>query len=194
MFKFHTAGIVHSLIKFAKKEIMEDISKHPVYSRQVIELITVANEYCLYVEKFDDYNKNESIEYLRHVLPLLYLKASLVPLLTPSNPEESERYVTEEVWEALFNSIRNKFYPDDHFWMGQDAHDETTDVEKFSLAECLSDIYQDMKDFIMLYQKKHSSRENAVSDVTNWFRERTGLSIIRSQYALHLLFMKALGS
>ena len=169
---------------------MEDISSHPVYSRQVVELLTVANEYCLFIEKAEEYSKADIINYFRHVLPLLYLRASLVPPLTPSNPEESERYVIEEVWESLFNSIRNKFYPDDHFWMSQDAHDETTDIEKFSLGECLADIYQDMKDFLMLYQKKHSSRENAVANIAMWFRERSGLSIIRAQYALHLLYLK----
>lgn len=172
---------------------MEDISSHPVYSKPVVELLTVANEYCLFIEKAEDYSKIDTIDYFRHILPLLYLKASLVPVLTPSNPEESERYVTEEVWEAMFNTIRNKFYPDDHFWMSQDAHDESTDIEKFSLGECLSDIYQDMKDFLMLYQKKHSSRENAVADITRWFRERSGLSIIRAQYALHLLFLQNTG-
>lgn len=173
---------------------MEDLSSHPVYSKQVVELLTIANEYCLFVEKADDYSKQDIVNYFRHILPLLYLKASLLPVISAANPDESERYVIEEVWECIFNSFRNKLYPDDHFWMCQDAHDETTDIEKFSLGECLADIYQDMKDFVMLYQKKHSSRENAVANVETWFKERTGLTIIRAQFAFHLLYLAELSA
>lgn len=162
----------------------------PVYSKQVIELLTVANEYCIFTEKADDYSKSDIISYYRHILPLLYIKGSVLKSLTPEFPEDAERFLTEESWEKILNSLRNKFYPHDHFWFCQDMHDENTDVEKMSLAECLSDIYQDMKDFVMLYQKnRYSSRENAVAEVSRLFREHYGEIITRALSCLHHLEM-----
>jgi hypothetical protein len=170
-----------------------DISPNdPVYSKQVIELLTVANEYCIFTEKVEDYSKSDIINYYRHILPLLYIKGSVLKPLIPEYPEDAERFLTEESWEKILNSLRNKLYPDDHFWFCQDMRDENTDVEKMSLAECLSDIYQDMKDFVMLYQKnRYSSRENAVSEISRLFREHYGEIITRALSGLHHMEMQA---
>lgn len=166
-----------------------DISPNdPVYSKQVIELLTVANEYCIFTEKADDYSKPDIINYYRHILPLLYIKGSVLKPIIPQHPEDAERFVTEESWETIFNSLRNKFYPDDHFWACEDLSDENTDVEKMSLAECLADIYQDLKDFIMLYQKNlYSARENSIAEVSRLFNEHYGTKITKALPALHQL-------
>lgn len=170
-----------------------DISPNdPVYSKQVIELLTVANEYCIFTEKAEDYSKSDIINYYRHILPLLYIKGSVLKPLTPEYPEDAERFLTEESWEKILNSLRNKLYPDDHFWFCQDMRDENTEVEKMSIAECLSDIYQDMKDFVMLYQKnRYSSRENAIAEISRLFREHYGEIITRALSGLHHLEVQA---
>lgn len=165
---------------------MNKIPNDPVYSKQVLEFLTVANEYCLFTEKCDEYKRDELLNYYRHILPLIYLKGSLIKPVVPGEPGDAERFVTEESWESIFNALRNKFYPADHFWMCQDPSDEHTDVEKNSLAEHLADIYQDLKDFVMLYQKnRHTSRENAVAGIVEHFRAHFGPAITKSLYALH---------
>lgn len=163
---------------------------NPVYSKQVLELITVANEFCLFSQKVDQYSKEDIMTYYRRILPLLYLKGSLVKNVTPSNPELNERFVLEEDWEALFNMVRNKLYPNDHFWICADPHNEDTEAEKASIAECIADCYQDMKDFIMLYQKNQlAAKENAVHELYLNFPGHWGPAITKALYALHLLYM-----
>lgn len=163
---------------------------NPVYSKQVLELITVANEFCLFSQKVDQYSKEDIMTYYRRILPLLYLKGSLVKDITPSNPELNERFVLEEDWEALFNMVRNKLYPNDHFWICADPHNEDTEAEKASIAECIADCYQDMKDFIMLYQKNQlAAKENAVHELYLNFPGHWGPAITKALYALHLLYM-----
>ncbi len=167
---------------------MNSHSNDPVYSKQVIEMLTVANEYCLFMEKAEEYSKEDIFAYSWRILPLIYLKSTLLQPVIPQEPDDAERFVTEETWEGIFNTLRNKFYPDDHFWMSHDLTDETTEIEKNSLAEHLADIYQDMKDFIMLYQKNlHSARENAIAGIITHFREHYGPAITKSLNALHLL-------
>lgn len=170
---------------------MEISPNDPVYSKQVIELLTVANEYCLFIEKAEEYSKKDIIHYFRHILPLLYLKGSVLKPVVPREPADAERFLTEESWELIFNSLRNKLYPDDHFWVCQDITDVNTDAEKFSIAECLVDVYQDMKDFIMLYQKnRYSSRENAVADIYRLFYSHYGEIITKVMQALHQLELR----
>lgn len=166
-------------------------TNNPVFSKQVIELLTVTNEFCLFSQKVDEYSKEDVITYYRRILPLLYLKGSLIKDVTPSNPELNERFVLEEDWESLFNIIRNKLYPNDHFWVCADPHNEDTEAEKSSIAECIADCYQDLKDFVMLYQRSQlSAKENAVHEVYDNFPAHWGPAITKALYALHLLYME----
>ena len=50
-----------------------------VYSKNVIELITVANEFCSFLEHSEDMETSDFLGRLQKMLPLLYLKASLLP-------------------------------------------------------------------------------------------------------------------
>lgn len=165
---------------------MEIQPNDPVYSKQVIELLTVANEFCVFTENSEKYESQDIITFYRHILPLLYLKGSVVKPLIPEDPDADERFVTEESWELIFNSLRNKFYPHDHFWMPEEVDGENSNLQKMSLGECIADIYQDMKDFIMLYQKnRYSSRENAIAGITRLFKENYGKKITYALTALH---------
>jgi hypothetical protein len=168
---------------------MNDISNHPVYSKNVIELLTVANDYCLTMSKIDTTKKSWLIDYLQKILPLLYLKASLLPVIEVQNPDANERFLTIEEWEFLFNQLRKKFADDDEFWF----IDQTTvhhDPVKGSISECLTDIYQDLKDFITLYQKTSlDAKENAVNEARESFEKRWGYSLVNVHKTLHYLIM-----
>ncbi len=165
----------------------------PLYSRQVIEFITVANEFCIFSEKINDYTRDDIITYYLRIIPLLYLKGSLIKDITPENPDNNERFVLEEDWENLLNAVRNKLYPDDNFWIAADPHDVDTEAEKSSISECIADIYQDMKDFIMLYQKNtRSAKENAVHEVFINYPGHWGPALTKALYALHLLYADTL--
>ncbi len=163
----------------------------PILTRQILDFITVSNEFCHFTEKAADYPKEDIVEYYRHILPLLYLKGSLVQTVLPSDPDASEHFLNEEEWELLFNTLRNKLYPDDHFWVSSSLTDADTEVEKASLAECLADIYQDMKDFLSLYQKnKYTAKENAISNVCAHFNDHWGPAALKAMTALHELNLR----
>jgi len=158
--------------------------------KQIVEMLAVANEYCMFIEKAYDYEKPEIIQYLHRIAPLLYLKGSLLPELNPANPEAYERYVTAEVWENIFNELRNKFGRDDEFWYIDEHYFQGDEISKGSMAECLSDIYQDLKDFVFLYSKNTGDAIiNAVVECRYLFQTNWGYKIIRVQkHAHHLLY------
>ncbi|MCK4823637.1 DUF5063 domain-containing protein, partial [bacterium] len=124
--------------------------------KQILEMLTVSNEYCMFIEKAYDYSKEEILQYIHRMAPLLYLKGSLLPEIKIENPEAYERFVTEEVWENIFNELRNKFSKDDEFWFIDEVTFNGDEIAKGSMAEQLTDIYQDLKDFVFLYNKNTS--------------------------------------
>jgi len=101
----------------------------------------------------------------------------------------NERFFTEEEWESLFNTLRNIFGKDDIFWFSDlDSSDENI---KGSMAEHITDTYQDLQDFLVLYQKNTlDSKENAVRELLNLFIDNWGIKLLRIQKPLHKLFFK----
>jgi hypothetical protein len=175
-----------------KKSTMSLPENDPVLTRPILEFITVSNEFCQFTAKAESYSKEDLVDYYRRILPLLYLKGSLVQPVEPSDPESAELFFTEEEWELLFNTLRNKFYPNDHFWVSSSLTDEDAEIEKASLAECLADVYQDMKDFLILYQKNlYTAKENAVHQVCLHFNDHWGPAALKAMLTLHNLSLKS---
>lgn len=157
-----------------------------VYSKGVLEFLTVANEYCLFTEKTEQYSKEDILHYYLKICPLLYLKGILLPSLEENDSEITERYVTEESWESIFQTLRRKLGEEDVFRnIENDQMEEKTSI-KLSISEHIADVYQDMKDFVMLYQKNtHAAKENAIAGCYRLFETHWGSRIINIQMALH---------
>ena len=170
---------------------MRDINKDPIYSKNVMEMILVANEFCSFIEFTEKHSKEDILYYLQKVCPLLYLKGSLLPGIQVKNPEANERFVTEEQWQNIFNSLRSKFLNDDEYWDIENLDTENNEPEKQSLSENFADIYQDLKDFILLYQKNtEAAKENAVHQCSILFKKHWGCRIINSLKAIHYILYK----
>ena len=134
-------------------------------SKQVVEMATVANEFCYFIENIEKKEKEIVLEFMQRILPLLHLKGSLLPNIEPEHPEANERFVTEEQWERVFNELRQVLGEDDEYWIIDPQYMNDTEPLKASLSENITDIYQDMKDFLLLLQKNtHAARENAISE------------------------------
>ncbi|MDP1622555.1 MAG: DUF5063 domain-containing protein [Bacteroidales bacterium] len=160
----------------------------PVYSRKVLEMITVANEFCLFLEKAESYTVEELFNFLQKISPLIYLKSALLPDVEVADEDAVQHYVTEEQWESMFNILYNKFGEKDQFFF-VDLHEKShNDPVKGSLAESFTDIYQDLKDFLLLYQNPMKAfKENAVNECKRLFESRYGYRLVNAQTAIHCL-------
>jgi hypothetical protein len=164
-----------------------DKNTDPVYSRNVIEFVAVANEYCKYAEHAGQIKGDEMLRILQRILPLLYLKASLLPVLEPFFEDGNEKFVTESDWYRIHDSFREKFgtandYADIHV----DRINEPDTVVNSSLAENMSDIYQDIKDFLLLYQTGTQEVMNdAVWECRMNFENIWGQKLVNAMRAIH---------
>ena len=149
-------------------------------------MITVANDYCMTLKKVETLTKNKLLDYFIKVSPLLYLKGALLPKTPVAQPDMNERFYTEEEWDNLFNAMRKIFGEDDLFWFSDpDLSDEPV---KGSLSEHMTDVFQDMEDFLLLYQKNSIySKENAVHELVGLFISNWGRKLLRVMPHLHHL-------
>jgi hypothetical protein len=159
----------------------------PVYSRTVVEFVAVANEFCKYAEHAGELEGEDLLKILQRILPLMYLKASLLPALEPFFEDGNEKFVTEVDWNRINNSFKEKFGTADEFLeiSDKDPREAETPVLS-SLAENMSDIYQDLKDFLLLYQT--GTREvmnDAIWECRMNYENIWGQKLVNSLRAIH---------
>ena len=158
-------------------------------SKSVLEMITVAHEFCLFMEKVDSYSQEDILDYFQKIIPLLYLKGSLLPTIKVADDSYVERYVTAETWEIIFNELRNKLKPHDNYWVLEYSDD--TEATKANIADNLTDVYQDLKDFVILYTKNtQTARENATYECKIHFETHWGVRLLSALKAIHMLKYK----
>ena len=75
----------------------------PVYNRNTIEFVTVALEFCSFVESAGKLSSFEFTDKATKLLPLLYIKASLLPEIEETEEIEPEFTVTEDMYELVRN-------------------------------------------------------------------------------------------
>ena len=164
-----------------------DVKKNPVYSRSVIEYVAVANEFCKYAERASELKGDELLKILQRILPLMYLKASLLPQLTPFFDDSNEKFITEADWIAVHEILREKFgTADDYLEVFDEKMKESEGPVPSSISENISDIYQDVKDFLLLYQTGTTEVMNdAIWECRNNFESFWGQKLVNSMRAIH---------
>lgn len=163
----------------------EEILQEPVYSPLVLEFLAVAHKYCIFIEEIHQYNLQEVRDYLHKALSLLYVRGAVLPALTEEDSDMNEKYVTEEQWQIVFNELREKFGNTDEYWFVENDNPHN-DLIRGSLSDNLSDIYQDMKDFVILYQKPmRDSKVAAVWEISQLFKAHWGFRVVNVLKVLH---------
>jgi len=164
-----------------------DTKSNPVYSRNVIEFVAVANEFCKYAEHASDLKGDELLKILQRILPLMYLKASLLPKLDPYFEDSNEKFVTESDWVRIHDILKEKFgTANDYLEVFDEKIVESESPVLSSISENMADIYQDTKDFLLLYQTGTSEVMNdALWECRMNFEDFWGQKLVNSMRAIH---------
>lgn len=165
-----------------------DISQ-VVYSSQVIEFVAVANEFCSFAENAVSFSKRDFLQKSARILPLLYYKASLLPVVDSAFEEGNEKYVTENQYEFIRLSIISKLGSHNDY---QEVYDpvyrESDEATYGSIAEDIADIYQDLKDFIMVYRVGTVEiMQEALFEIRTRFEQYWGQRLVNALRVIHSL-------
>jgi hypothetical protein len=158
-----------------------------VFSRNTVEFVTVAAEYCAYVERSNEHTRKEFIETLLKLLPLLYLKAQMLPDGERMSDDDLEDFVTEDSYEVLRMNIFDLLGDKDSYLdvFVADMKYSDTPITK-SISEDLADIYQDIKNFICLFQLGiNETMHDAIVECNEHFRQYWGQTLVNTMRALH---------
>ena len=162
-----------------------------VYSRNVIEFATVANEFCTFAESVSDYPRSEFLGKLQKMLPLLYLKTSLLPGLNELEDSEDspEKFVTESDYNFILRKLSSKMGEFDSYpeilEPGMALGDASAEA---NISENVADIYQDLKDFILSYRiGTVDVMRAALWECRNNFEQYWGQKLVNGLRAVHML-------
>ncbi len=119
-----------------------------IFDKNVIEFVTVAAEFCAFLERAEHMKRSTFVDTSLKILPLLYLKASLLPKCETIGDEAPETYVTEEIYEILRINLAGLMGDKDDYLdvFVQDMVYSDQPIKK-SVSEDLADIYQGYQRF-----------------------------------------------
>ncbi len=169
---------------------MSDSNLHSVvYSKNVVEFVTVANEYCNLIEKVLHTPAAQNLQNLRKILPLLYLKATLLPENEKVLDDELEKYVSEFDYNMLHQRWLASLGEYDSFYEVFDPEIQFgEETVTSSISENLLDIYQDLKEFTTSYSLGDESIMNdALNDCVEHFNDFWGQRLVNVLRAVHKL-------
>lgn len=158
-----------------------------IFDKNVIEFVTVAAEFCAFLERAESMKRSAFVDTMLKLLPLLYIKASMLPKCEMMGDEAPETYVTEEIYEVLRINLAGLMSDKDDYLdvFVQDMVYSDQPIKK-SISEDLADIYQDIKDFIFVFQLGlNETMNDALAICQENFGLLWGQKLVNTLRALH---------
>ena len=166
---------------------MEENNSQVIFDKNAVEFVTVAAEFCGFMERVSDMKRRDFVDKSLKLLPLLYLKASLLPACERMEESDPENFVTETDYEVVRSSVASLLGEYDDFlevFLDDMAYSDTPIHQ--NISECLADIYQPLKDFICVFQLGlEQTMNDSLVICRELFAEFWGQRLVNVMRALH---------
>ena len=167
---------------------------HIVYAPVTLDFVTVSVEFCSFLEKMEVTSRTEWCEIMLRILPLLYVKASLLPPVVDLEDELAEVFVSHEDYMLIANQVASVLGEEDVYLdvFVEDMKYSDRPVSSF-VSEDIADIYQDIRNFVSVYQLGlEETMINALKVISENFRLYWGQKLLNVLRPLHTLVYKPL--
>lgn len=158
-----------------------------IFDKNTVEFVTVAAEFCGFLERAPQVSRRVFVDKSLKLLPLLYLKASLLPQGERMDEFDPELFVTEGDYQRVCGGIAALLGEKDDYlevFLDDMAYSDTP--IKQNISEGLADIYQPLKDFVCVYQLGFEQTMNdALIICREQFAEFWGQRLVNVMRALH---------
>ncbi len=160
---------------------------NPLYQRDILEFVTVAVQYCAYLEDTEERSRESFVDTMSKLLPLLYLKGSLLPQYETYADNMLSDYVTEENYDIVRNNIAYIMADkDDYLDVFVDDMKYSDEPILMTISENLADIYQDIKNFVYIYkQGVEDEMMSALEQCNQYFKTEWGQKLVNVLRAIH---------
>ena len=161
-----------------------------IYNKNTLEFVTVTLEFCALMEATSKHTLFSFSDKAIKILPLLYLKATLLPAFEePDEEYDIEHFITANTYEVIryrtadlfgeYDSYLETFHPDMEY--------SDTPVAA-TISENLADIYQDLGDFAALFRQENEEvMKQALYVCEENFRFHWGQKLLNVLKAIHVV-------
>lgn len=160
-----------------------------VFSKNVVEFVTVGVQYCSFLESFEEETAASLTDKLTKLLPLLYLKAAMLPDTELEYEVFAEVTVSEEDYNYIVSRLHSVFRGNDTYLevFVEDMKYSDTPISA-SISEDIGDIYQDIKNFVSIYEQGiEENMEEGLLVCHDNFKLYWGQKLVNVLRALHSL-------
>lgn len=166
---------------------MENIDKH-IYRRDVLDFVTVATEFCRQLEQCEGSERGEFARMLQQILPMLYLKASMI-----DEVEEGIGFVEDIVTEEDYDYVRHQMAiilrdADDYLDVFCEDFKYSDSPVLCTISESLADCYQSLRNMVESFRRGYDdAMEVALFDCLQDFHTHWGQQLLGALRAIHEL-------
>jgi hypothetical protein len=164
-----------------------------VFSQYTIDFARVALEYCVYMENTKKNEKKVFVDNMTKILPLLYLKVSVIPEIEENYDSFLDARIDENFYSLIENNISD-LLGDDNLYL-ETFHPDiklSDSPVAVKISEDLADIYQDLGNFIAVFKnaQKETMNDSLILCIEN-FRKYWGQRLVNALRALHFIKYKS---
>jgi len=155
---------------------------------QTKEFVKLCRRYFEYLDKLPDKKISDFWLMQLRTLPEIYSGVSRLPLIDARYSSDVEKFVTERDYDRIFINVVSFIGALDKFSDFSDlSHPGTMKVVNASLSEMLTDIYQELKDFVLLYETGTLENMNdAIADCFDTFGQYWGVKLLTATRIIHV--------
>ena len=120
-----------------------------------MEFLTVATQYCGMLEQCQTQSREELLDCLLRILPVLYWNAQVLPAMETMGQFLPDDQVTEADYEYVRGNARALLDDwDEYEDLVLDEASGRDECQWVSLSEKLADVYQPLRNFVWVYQQR----------------------------------------
>ncbi|MDR1371663.1 MAG: DUF5063 domain-containing protein [Dysgonamonadaceae bacterium] len=164
-----------------------------MFSKQTEDFVRAALDFCIMIEHANDAGKEEFVDNMCKILPLLYIKATVAPQAEEEFEPELESRVTELMYNRIEQKLADLMGEDNMFLETFHPDIQLSDSPvAVKISENLADIWQDLGNFIEIFKngEKKTMSDSTTLCIIN-FKKFWGQKLVNVLRALHCIKYKS---
>ncbi len=162
-----------------------------LYSHEVLEFVKSSHDFCRWIDDQEVIDRKAFVQEGLSILSRLYSWMIVVPDISPVFNETTEKVVTEADWSLVYRKISTILGAMNDYSDIPEAMDfDRSELITRTISEDISDIYQDIRDFLEVYRDSPEEIMNdALWECKTNFENTWGEKLLRVARALHNAIM-----
>lgn len=134
-------------------------------SRNTLAFIGLAGEYCSVIEKAGEMQREDFVKDMVRLLPRMYIAISDHKVVTDEDMKVIGTFVTEDQYESVRSTVASLMGEDDTYLETFEEDMKYSDTPiAVSVSEALTDIYQDICNFMITIRSSEGLLATQVMD------------------------------